>query len=136
MYYSNSNPFPCEARAFRTSGAKFLAILPFLHFLRFPVYSLSLLQHSPLLQFTMAPITEEAVSGLKNTIQQLEAKVSELESRLANGGKPKSAAEQMRIILMGPPGAGMQLKHNWSGKTKRQWILTVSIRQGYSGPEP
>ncbi|CAI7672066.1 hypothetical protein PCG10_000829 [Penicillium crustosum] len=54
----------------------------------------------------MAPITEEAVSGLKNTIQQLEAKVSELESRLANGGKPKSAAEQMRIILMGPPGAG------------------------------
>ncbi|KAJ5794470.1 adenylate kinase [Penicillium paradoxum] len=54
----------------------------------------------------MAPITEEAVSGLKNTINQLEAKVSELESRLANGGKPKSAAEQMRIILMGPPGAG------------------------------
>lgn len=58
----------------------------------------------------MAPITEEAVSGLKNTINQLEAKVSELESRLANGGKPKSAAEQMRIILMGPPGAGMQFK--------------------------
>ncbi|KAG0157987.1 hypothetical protein PDIDSM_5499 [Penicillium digitatum] len=54
----------------------------------------------------MAPITEEAVSGLKNAIHQLEAKVSELESRLANGGKPKSAAEQMRIILMGPPGAG------------------------------
>ncbi|KAJ6128335.1 hypothetical protein N7471_009552 [Penicillium samsonianum] len=54
----------------------------------------------------MAPVTEEAVSGLKNTIYQLEAKVSELESRLANGGKPKSSAEQMRIILMGPPGAG------------------------------
>ncbi|CAG7921858.1 unnamed protein product [Penicillium olsonii] len=53
----------------------------------------------------MAPITEEAVSGLKNTINQLEAKVSELEGRLANGGKP-SVAEQMRIILMGPPGAG------------------------------
>lgn len=60
----------------------------------------------------MAPITEEAVSGLKNAIHQLEAKVSELESRLANGGKPKSAAEQMRIILMGPPGAGMQLTCN------------------------
>jgi hypothetical protein len=80
----------------------------------------------------MAPITEEAVSGLKNTIHQLEAKVSELESRLANGGKPKSAAEQMRIILMGPPGAGMRLNYNW----KRKWILTVSIRQGYSSPEP
>lgn len=57
----------------------------------------------------MAPITEEAVSGLKNTIGQLEAKVAELEGRLANGGKPKSVAEQMRIILMGPPGAGTQL---------------------------
>lgn len=55
----------------------------------------------------MAPITDETVSGLKNTITQLEAKVVELEQRLVNGGeKPKSLTEQMRIILMGPPGAG------------------------------
>ncbi|KAJ5584122.1 adenylate kinase [Penicillium hispanicum] len=55
----------------------------------------------------MAPITEETVSGLKDTIGKLEARVVELESRLVNGGsKPKSVAEQMRIILMGPPGAG------------------------------
>ncbi|KAJ5272847.1 adenylate kinase [Penicillium angulare] len=55
----------------------------------------------------MAPITEETVSGLKNTIGQLEAKVVELEQRLVNGDeKPKSLTEQMRIILMGPPGAG------------------------------
>lgn len=69
----------------------------------------------------MAPITEEAVSGLKNTISQLEAKVSELEGRLANGGKPKSVAEQMRIILMGPPGAGRQLNHNW----REDKVLTI-----------
>ncbi|KAJ5710692.1 adenylate kinase cytosolic [Penicillium malachiteum] len=55
----------------------------------------------------MAPITQETVSGLKDTIAKLEAKVVDLEQRLVNGGeKPKSVAEQMRIILMGPPGAG------------------------------
>ncbi|KAJ5726525.1 adenylate kinase cytosolic [Penicillium malachiteum] len=55
----------------------------------------------------MAPITQEVVSGLQDTIAKLEAKVVDLEQRLVNGGeKPKSVAEQMRIILMGPPGAG------------------------------
>ncbi|OGM41975.1 putative adenylate kinase [Aspergillus bombycis] len=54
----------------------------------------------------MAPITEEAVSGLKDIIGKLEARVEELESRLSNGSKPKSVAEQMRMVLMGPPGAG------------------------------
>ena len=55
----------------------------------------------------MAPITEEVVNGLKDTIGKLEARVEELEGRLTNQVKPKSVAEQMRIILMGPPGAGM-----------------------------
>lgn len=54
----------------------------------------------------MAPITEETVSGLKDTIHKLESRVVDLESRLVNGDKPKSVTEQMRIILMGPPGAG------------------------------
>ncbi|KAJ5928042.1 hypothetical protein N7466_006998 [Penicillium verhagenii] len=55
----------------------------------------------------MAPITEDTVSSLKDTIGKLESKVVELEQRLLNGGeKPKSLTEQMRIILMGPPGAG------------------------------
>ncbi|KAJ5220890.1 uncharacterized protein N7469_009777 [Penicillium citrinum] len=54
----------------------------------------------------MAPITEEVVSGLKDTIQKLEDRVVDLENRLVNGDKPKSITEQMRIILMGPPGAG------------------------------
>ncbi|OQD70040.1 hypothetical protein PENDEC_c027G03474 [Penicillium decumbens] len=54
----------------------------------------------------MAPIVDETVTGLKDTIGKLEARVVELENRLTGGSKPKSVAEQMRIILMGPPGAG------------------------------
>ncbi|EAU29652.1 adenylate kinase cytosolic [Aspergillus terreus NIH2624] len=53
----------------------------------------------------MAPITEETVAGLKDTIGKLEARIEDLEGRLGQS-KPKSVAEQMRIILMGPPGAG------------------------------
>ncbi|RAL10763.1 adenylate kinase ADK1 [Aspergillus homomorphus CBS 101889] len=54
----------------------------------------------------MAPITEEIIHGLKDTIGKLEARIEDLEGRLTSEVKPKSAAEQMRIILMGPPGAG------------------------------
>ncbi|KAL2001124.1 hypothetical protein VTN02DRAFT_2210 [Thermoascus thermophilus] len=53
----------------------------------------------------MAPITEQTVEGLKDTIAKLEARVAQLEDRI-DGSKPKSLSEQMRIILMGPPGAG------------------------------
>lgn len=57
----------------------------------------------------MAPITEETVDGLKDIIHKLESRVAQLEDRLVHGGndsKSKSVAEQMRLILMGPPGAG------------------------------
>ncbi|KAJ5126204.1 adenylate kinase 1 [Penicillium atrosanguineum] len=54
----------------------------------------------------MAPITEDIMSGLKDTIGKLEARVVDLEGRLSGDSKPKSVTEQMRIILMGPPGAG------------------------------
>lgn len=75
----------------------------------------------------MAPITEETVSGLKDTIGKLEARVVDLESRLVGGQKPKSLAEQMRIILMGPPGAGkcncdMPLSHPNTNTAHREWI--------------
>jgi len=59
----------------------------------------------------MAPIVDETVTGLKDTIGKLEARVVELENRLTGGSKPKSVAEQMRIILMGPPGAGKLPQH-------------------------
>ena len=54
----------------------------------------------------MAPITDDVVAGLKSTIGKLEARIEDLESRLGGESKPKSVAEHMRIILMGPPGAG------------------------------
>ncbi|KAL2824705.1 adenylate kinase [Aspergillus pseudoustus] len=55
----------------------------------------------------MAPITDDTVAGLKSTIGKLEARIGDLESRLlGNEPKPKSVSEQMRLILMGPPGAG------------------------------
>ncbi|KAL4875569.1 adenylate kinase [Aspergillus karnatakaensis] len=55
----------------------------------------------------MAPITDDVVAGLKSTIGKLEARIEDLESRLVGGEpKPKSVTEHMRLILMGPPGAG------------------------------
>jgi adenylate kinase len=54
----------------------------------------------------MAPITQDTVDGLKDVISKLESRVADLEGRL-HGGPSKSLAEQFRIILIGPPGAGI-----------------------------
>ncbi|EEH23145.1 adenylate kinase 1 [Paracoccidioides brasiliensis Pb03] len=57
----------------------------------------------------MAPIKDETIDSLKNIIGELESRVAQLEHRLLHGGdssKPKSVAESVRMILMGPPGAG------------------------------
>lgn len=55
----------------------------------------------------MAPITED----IHDLVAKLEQRVKDLESRLhlASGGAPKQTgiAEGVRMILMGPPGAGM-----------------------------
>lgn len=59
----------------------------------------------------MAPLGEHLVDQLRGTVDKLEARVAELEARLQ--GKPASSTSSnddgMRIILMGPPGAGMPL---------------------------
>ncbi|GAM40661.1 hypothetical protein TCE0_039r13179 [Talaromyces pinophilus] len=57
----------------------------------------------------MAPITQETVDGLKDIIHKLESRVADLEGRIVHGtpaSSSKSLAEQFRIILIGPPGAG------------------------------
>jgi adenylate kinase len=61
----------------------------------------------------MAPLGEQLVDQLRGTVDKLEARVAELEARLH--GKVQSAtssssssSDEMRIILMGPPGAGMR----------------------------
>ena len=57
----------------------------------------------------MAPITDQTVNDLKSTIAHLEKRIWELEQR-ERGIKPVSAADAMRMILIGPPGAGRSLK--------------------------
>jgi adenylate kinase len=55
----------------------------------------------------MAPITDSTVSDLKGLVHKLEARVHQLEEKLGEGGKkPKTPSESMRMILIGPPGAG------------------------------
>ncbi len=61
----------------------------------------------------MAPIDGKTVDELKQLVLKLEARVEQLESKLdPTGGnaQPKSAktvAESIRMILIGPPGAGI-----------------------------
>ncbi|KAF2097604.1 adenylate kinase-like protein cytosolic [Rhizodiscina lignyota] len=52
----------------------------------------------------MAP-TDQLVDDLKSTISKLEARVQDLESRLTSTSAP-APTTSMRMILMGPPGAG------------------------------
>ena len=60
----------------------------------------------------MAPITDETVEALRDTIHKLESRVQSLEARLGNGdsGTSKNAGglDSIRMVIMGPPGAGMQ----------------------------
>jgi chaperonin cofactor prefoldin len=48
-------------------------------------------------------MSDEKINNLKQQIKDLENRVRELESK---DGSKKSAAEAMRMILIGPPGAG------------------------------
>ncbi|KAF2688681.1 adenylate kinase [Lentithecium fluviatile CBS 122367] len=54
----------------------------------------------------MAPIQETVVDELKNTVARLESRIHELEQRLGGGSSSASSPEGVRMILMGPPGAG------------------------------
>ena len=54
----------------------------------------------------MAPITDDIVSDLKGLVQKLESRVQELEAKIAGKPSQASMAETMRMVIMGPPGAG------------------------------
>ncbi|KAI9851095.1 MAG: adenylate kinase [Pleopsidium flavum] len=60
----------------------------------------------------MAPIKDDTVGALKDLVNKLESRVEQLEAKLqhAEGGpvarKSKANTESVRMILMGPPGAG------------------------------
>jgi adenylate kinase len=52
----------------------------------------------------MAPTTNPEVEELKSRVHKLEARIAQLES--GHGGSSSSTQESVRMILMGPPGAG------------------------------
>ncbi|EXJ93317.1 adenylate kinase 1 [Capronia coronata CBS 617.96] len=54
----------------------------------------------------MAPITDSHIDDLKELVHKLEGRVHDLERRLESGGKKPTPVESMRMILIGPPGAG------------------------------
>ena len=59
----------------------------------------------------MAPITDDAVDNLKDLVSKLESRVEQLETRLQkmDGSTPKATKsnKELRMVLMGPPGAGI-----------------------------
>lgn len=57
----------------------------------------------------MAPIGDDTVQTLQDLVQKLESRVKQLEDKLnhAQAGTTHSTVEGVRMILMGPPGAGM-----------------------------
>lgn len=61
----------------------------------------------------MAPIVDNSVEALKDLVHKLESRVQQLEAKLGEGGnspslQPESKSnESVRMVLMGPPGAGI-----------------------------
>jgi len=56
----------------------------------------------------MAPTLDD-VASIKDLINQLQVRVEQMERSIRNGGQA-APAEQLRMILMGPPGAGKKKK--------------------------
>jgi len=56
----------------------------------------------------MAPIGDDTVKSLQDLVNKLETRVKELEDKLGHvaSGTKHTTAEGVRMILMGPPGAG------------------------------
>ncbi len=58
----------------------------------------------------MAPITDDTVEALRETIRKLESRVHQLEAKMTgdDGAQSRSTLASVRMILMGPPGAGRE----------------------------
>lgn len=59
----------------------------------------------------MASVRDETVDGLRDLVRKLESRVEQLEAKLeqttGSPPRPKPPTKGIRMILMGPPGAGM-----------------------------
>jgi hypothetical protein len=78
----------------------------------------------------MAPTDGPVVDELKSIIAKLETRVEQLEHKLAGRD---AASTSMRMILMGPPGAGMQ-RSLWLKKAE-QATKFAAYRQGNASSE-
>lgn len=54
----------------------------------------------------MAPTVEQIVGDIKSSIEKLEHRMSDLEARVEGKASGAATSHAMRMILMGPPGAG------------------------------
>lgn len=83
----------------------------------------------------MAPSGESELEYLKTLVAQLNEKIHALEDRAKQTAqKPKTPAQQLRTILVGPPGSGT-FPNSPDGVSP--WVLTRprrDDRQGYTGP--
>lgn len=86
-------------------------------------------------------MADQLVEQLKATVDKLENRVNELETRLHGGSvavKP-GEGQGMRMILIGPPGAGMWRSHRMAG-VSGLYLGTMAdrsfqCRQGNTGTE-
>jgi adenylate kinase len=79
----------------------------------------------------MPPIREDTVTDLKDLVAKLETRVRQLEDRLGDGEiKSRTPSQSMRMILMGPPGAG---KHPYPASVALIPSNKLVLRQGNPG---
>ena len=103
----------------------------------------------------MAPTLDD-VASIKDLINQLQTRVEQMERSIRNGGQV-TPAEQLRMILMGPPGAGKKRNPSLSPSHhplrapplhRSIWIIVIdglwdrwliswidNYRQGNTGPQ-
>lgn len=73
----------------------------------------------------MAPVRDD-MQSIQETIKNLELRVRELEESLKSSeGRQKDLGDKsnIRLILMGPPGAGMKL--NFSEMSSSCWLSSL-----------
>ena len=80
----------------------------------------------------MAPQREDTVESLKDLVKKLESRIYELEAKVggnASSTGSKGPSESIRMILMGPPGAGRKT-------STCQWrACSPVLRQGHPGSQ-
>jgi len=88
---------------------------------------------------------DDEVKRLQAIVDKLDSRVKALETRQL-GGAPKTTAEQIRMILIGPPGAGMTCLLNARKRAPQargahlhvpqpRMLTKISYRQGHSGTQ-